>query len=116
MVQTIGIWLAIAAWCVWWLWGVDWRKAWPALASGGWSPALLILIVSAVVWATVSPGEWVISEGFKVPHFWRHVGGVAALAGLALFCGWLQGRLGWAPAEIAIEPPGSGSEHGHGHH
>ena len=36
------------------------------------------------------------------------------LAALTLLCGWLQGLLGWTPAEVNLEPPVA-VEHGHGH-
>jgi hypothetical protein len=108
--------LLIALWCVWWLWAVDWRKVWPALAAGGWAPVVLLWLVAAGAWALIAPGESGVLGFVKIPNGWWQAGDVAALICLALFCGWLQGRLGWAPAEIPIEPPGHGSGHGHGHH
>jgi hypothetical protein len=36
---------------------------------------------------------------------------------LTLFCGWLQGVLGWTPPEIELEPPAAPvGHHDHGHH
>jgi hypothetical protein len=49
-----------------------------------------------------------------LPNFWSQLVAVTGLALLALFSGWLQGILGWAPAEISVEPPAA--HHGHGHH
>ncbi|HEX4589410.1 MAG TPA: hypothetical protein VH120_05745, partial [Gemmataceae bacterium] len=78
--------VAFVAWC---LWGVDWRRAWPILAVGAWIPVALLVVTAALVWSRLAPRE--------VANFWRHLGVVGLLAALALFCGWLQGVLGWAP-------------------
>jgi hypothetical protein len=107
--------LSIALWCVWWLWAVDWRKAWPFLAQGGWAPVVLLALVAAYVWSLVLPGDYVALGYVRFPNFWWQLGHVTTWVLVALFCGWLQGYMGWAPAEVPIEPPGHGSEAGHGH-
>jgi hypothetical protein len=48
-----------------------------------------------------------------IPNFWWQLGGVGLLVGTALFCGWLQGVLGWTPEEIDLEPPVHAAAHGH---
>jgi hypothetical protein len=95
--------LSVGLWIVWWLCAVNWQRLWPVLAQGAWAPALFLLLMGAVVWSRLAPGYLV----------WR-LGIVAALALLALFCGWLQGRLHWTPREVSVEPPAV-SEEGHGH-
>jgi hypothetical protein len=109
-----------ALWCAWWLWGVNWKKAWPVLAQGAWAPVLLLMILSALVWSRISPSSRDCFGLFTIPNFWWHLGGVGALTAVALFCGWLQGKLGWAPVDINLEPPphghGLGHGHPHGHH
>ena len=95
--------LPLGLWIVWWLWAVNWQKLWPVLACGAWAPAVLLFLMGAVVWSRVSPGR-----------FGWQLGIVAALAVLALFCGWLQGRLCWTPREVSVEPPVV-SDEGHGH-
>ena len=50
-----------------------------------------------------------------VPNLWWQLIAVSLLAGLGLFAGWVQQRLGGTPFDmpinIAVEPP----VHGHGH-
>jgi hypothetical protein len=102
-------------WVVWWLWGVNWQKTWPVLASGAWVPLTLILYVVALVWSLVAPISAPVAG--LIPNFWWQLLCIAALAGVALFCGWIQGLLGWTPPEIAVEPaPAHGHDHGHGEH
>ena len=111
--------LLLILWCVWWLCAVDWKTAWHVLGKGGWAPVVLLVLVSAYAWSQIAPGDCGCLGFVRIPSFWAHLGGVSALTAIALFCGWLQGYMGWAPAEIAIEAPGHGSAshgHGHGHH
>src|SRR6266436_3500440 len=97
--------LPVALWCAWWLWGVDWNKAWPVLARGAWAPVVLLVLLSAYVWSHISPGDGNCLGLIIIPNFWWQLGSVSTWTVLALFCGWLQGKLGWAPAEINLEPP-----------
>lgn len=105
LLQFLFSWSLVIAWVAWWLWGVNWKKAWPVLAEGAWLPLVLVAVVAALVWSKLA------SEG----NFWLQLCGVAALVGIALFCGWLQGVLGWTPAEIDLEPPET-SAPAHAHH
>src|SRR5260370_30533676 len=96
-------WLLFAVWVAWWLWAVDWRKLGPTLARGAWAPVVLLGLIAAAAWSMAAPGEadW---GAFVVPNFLWQLGAVASLIGVALLCGWLQGRLGWTPPEIPVEP------------
>jgi hypothetical protein len=118
LVRLIGVLNALlpgGLWCLFWLLAVNWKKLWPVLAQGGWAPALLLLLVSAFAWSRIDPGECHFLPLVTIPNFWWQLASVSALAAVALFCGWLQGQLGWAPPEISLEPPAH--EHGHhGHH
>jgi hypothetical protein len=122
MWETVG-WLAQAAlpwlpgglWCAWFLWGVNWKNAWGVLASGGWVGVVLLTFLSALSWSAIFPGPRTVF-GVGVPTFWWHLGACSALAVTALFCGWLQDRLGWTPAEVSFDPPADHGHHGHGHH
>src|SRR6266404_2784003 len=96
--------LVVGLWCVWWLWAVDWRKVWPILARGAWTPAVLLMVGSAYAWSRIAPGECGCLGFVTIPNFWWQFGDVCGLAALALICGWLQGYLGWAPHEYAIKP------------
>jgi hypothetical protein len=98
-------------WCAWWLWCVDWPRAWPILAKGGWVVAVLFILLSGLAWSALFPHR---------PNFFWQVVASGLLAAAALFCGWLQGLLGWTPAPVEFDPPvahhdGHGHGHGHGH-
>jgi hypothetical protein len=107
-------WSLLLAWIAWWLWGVNWRRAWAFLAVGGWIPVALLAVLAALVWSRIAPGPYRL-EDIAIANFWWQLVAVGLLVGLALFCGWLQGVLGWAPAEIDLEPPQDDTTHGHEH-
>lgn len=94
--------VSFVAWC---LWGIDWRKAWPVLAEGGWIPMVLIAGMAAVVWALVFPSTGQILGFIPAPNYLWELCVAALLICAALTCGWLQTRLGWYPPEISFEPP-----------
>ena len=108
-------WSLLLAWVAWWLWGVNWRRAWAYLAVGGWVPVALLAVVAALVWSRIAPGPYDRLEYLTIANFWWQLGAVGLLAGLALFCGWVQGVLGWTPAEIDLDPPHDDTTHGHEH-
>lgn len=113
-IVTLGIhWFALVAWLAWWLFGVNWRKVWPVLSGGGWVPFVLLIILGAAAWAALQPVPCSCLK--DVPPFWSHLGAVGLLAGITLLCGWLQGLLQWAPADINLDPP-TAPAHAHGHH
>ncbi|HEY7329123.1 MAG TPA: hypothetical protein VH592_15885 [Gemmataceae bacterium] len=107
-----------ALWCVFWLFAVNWRKAWPMLAAGGWAPALLLLVMASMAWAMIDarPCNWLGS--LVVPNGWWQLGFLSTLAALAFVCGWLQGYFAWTPPEISTEPPLETHDHhdAHAHH
>jgi hypothetical protein len=98
---------------------VNWKKLRPVLSLGAWTAVVLIVLVSGVVWARLDPRDlsW---PGFYVPALAWRVSAAVGLFLLALFCGWLQGVIGWTPPEIAVHPPepehGHAHGDGHGHH
>jgi len=107
-------WLPVLAWCAWWLWCADWKKAWPILARGGWVPVVLFILAAALAWSRIFPSSEPF-PGLRLPNFWWQVGACSGLALLALFCGYLQGRFSWAPAEVSFDPPAAEEGH-HEHH
>ena len=110
-------WSLLIVWVAWWLWGVNWKKAWPVLAQGGWVPLVLLMVLTALVWSQISASDFTSLELITVFNFWWQLGAVALLVAIALFCGWLQGVFGWAPAELSLDPPAPAAhDHGHGHH
>jgi hypothetical protein len=107
--------LPIAAWCVWFHCGVNWKRAWPALAEGGWVPVLLLMAVATLAWSRVQPEPYTFFGAVTVANVWWQLICVSALVAVALLCGWLQGYFGWTPPEINLEPPAHADE-GHGGH
>jgi hypothetical protein len=105
----------VIAWVAWWLCGANWKKLWPVLAQGAWAPLVLLMVAAAMVWAQIAPSNYRFL-GMELVNFWWQLGAVGLIVGLALFCGWLQGRFGWTPAEIDLEPPAPAAMEGHGHH
>jgi hypothetical protein len=111
--------LPVLLWIVYWLFAVDWRKVWPVLARGAWAPVVLLLLVVAAAWSRIAPSNCDCLGFVTITNFWWQLGSVSTLAAVALFSGWLQGYMGWAPPEYAVEPPPGGhdhGDHGHGHH
>lgn len=113
-------WSLLLVWIAWWLWAVNWKKAWRVLGDGGWAPLVVIGLIAAGVWSQVRPTNLVVTPNFAIINFWWQLGAVALLIGSAFFCGWLQGYFGWTPAEIDVEPPahhaGHHGEAAHAHH
>ena len=105
-------WILLIVWVAWWLLGVNWQRAWPALRHGGWAPVALLTLIVAVVWSRIQP----VDAEFPIPNFVWQLGYMLVLVAFALFCGWLQGVLRWAPPEISLEPPAHGGNHGHAAH
>lgn len=119
----LGVLLALlpgGLWCAWWLWCVNWKKAWPVLADGGWVVVVLIVLVSALAWSGTFPVETRRRFlGVPLANFWYQLVACTALALVALFCGWVQDKLGWTPEEISFDPPApepGHAHHAHGHH
>jgi hypothetical protein len=107
--------LAVGLWTAWWLFAVNWKKAWPVLARGAWVPFALIAVVIAAAWSRIDESNLNVG-GVTVPNVWWKAGAVALLVAGALLVGWLQGLLRWAPPEISVEPPAEHAGHGHGDH
>jgi hypothetical protein len=111
------LWPLLVVWVVVWLLAVNWQKLTPVLRRGGWAPAVLLLLMAALVWSQIAPDAqpWAIVP--PLPRFWWQLQVTAGLGLLALFCGWLQGVLRWAPPEIDLEPPAAPAHgHDHAHH
>src|ERR1017187_8703525 len=106
------LWIVWAAWC---LWGVNWKKARHVLAVGGWAPAILLILLTAIVWSRLDARPCHCLGVVILPNFWWQLGYVSMLAGIAMICGWLQSVLHWTPHDINLDPPAHGHDHGHGH-
>ncbi|MSQ94473.1 MAG: hypothetical protein EXR98_07945 [Gemmataceae bacterium] len=104
------LWIVWAAWC---LWGINWKKTRHFLACGAWAPAVLLLLLIAIVWSRIDARP---CASCGLPNFWWQLGYVSMFAGIAMFCGWLQTVLHWTPHDINLDPPAHGHDHGHAHH
>jgi hypothetical protein len=106
----------IAGLAIWCLWAVNWRRAWPVLAAGGWAPLVLIGLMAAAVWSLIWPAPANIFGWFILMNgFWQLMA-VTLLIGLILFCGWLQSRTSFVPHEFNLDEPANGHhDHGHDH-
>lgn len=111
-------WSLLLAWIAWWLLAVNWNKTWSVLRQGAWVPLVLLMLVGALAWSRIAPSSCNCLGFLEVPNFYWQLGAVGLLAAGTCFCGWLQGLLGWTPADINLDPPAPGhhDDHGHGHH
>ena len=109
--------IAVLLWMAFWLFAINWKKMWAVLAAGAWLPLVLLGLMSAVVWSRISPTPCSCLGFVTLPNMLWQLGAVTGLIGLALFSGWLQEQLGYAPHETSVEPApaGHGHHHGHGH-
>jgi hypothetical protein len=94
----------VLVWLAWWTWGANWNNIWPVLRRGGWLVVVLIMILAALAWSQMAPGEWHGLGILVLPNFWWQLCAVGLLTGLTLLCGYLQGVFAWQPAEIPLEP------------
>jgi hypothetical protein len=111
--------LPVGLWWAWWLWAVNWTKAWPVLAQGAWAPVVLLMLMATMVWSRIAPTPCDCLGFVTVPNGWWQLGSVCALVATALFCGWVQGYFGWTPTEVSVQPPPAAHGDGHaphGHH
>lgn len=106
--------LFLIAWC---LWAVNWKIAWPVLGVGGWIPFVLILMMTAKVWSLIDRRALPIA-GVTLHNYWWQLMATGIVAGIVLFCGYLQGQMRFEPATVDLDPPAH-DHHGHddhGHH
>lgn len=110
LLQFVLTWSLLIAWLAWWLLGVNWHKVWPVLTRGAWVPVVFLTLAAALAWSQIESGPCTCLGLVTVPGFWWQLGGMCLVLGLTLFCGWLQGALGWRPTEINLEPPAASHE------
>ena len=118
LLASLGLhWVLWIIWAAWWLGGVNAKKARHVLAVGAWAPAILLIILAALVWSRIDPRPCDCLGFVRLPNFWWQLAYVSMLAAIAMFCGWLQSVFHWTPPEVHFDPPAHahGSEHGHAH-
>ena len=108
----------LLAWCCFWLFAVNWKKAWSVLAQGAWMPLVLLTCFVPFVWSRIQWTNCTSVGTLPIPNFWWQFITVLLYVGVAFFCGWLQGYFHLSPFEMEIEPAveAHGDGHGHGHH
>ncbi len=106
-------WWVLIAWVAWWMFGVNWKKAWEVLGQGAWAPLVLLMIAGALVWSRLDPNPCECLGFMSLPTFWWQLGEIGLVVVLTFCCGWLQGYFGWTPEEINLDPPAA-VDHGHG--
>jgi hypothetical protein len=111
---VLDILLSVGLWCAWWLLGVDWRRCWPILAAGGWIVLCGLTLLAALLWTAIDPAACNCLPNRTLPALLGHLLSIVPLVVVALFCGWLQGRFGWYPEEIVIDPPPADPDAGPG--
>jgi hypothetical protein len=109
--------LIVIAWFTWWLLAANWARIWEVLARGGWVILVLAMLAGAAAWSQIAPSDSVALGFVTISNFWWQLSAVAGLTLATLFCGWLQGIMGWQPPQINFDPPpSSGHDVGHAHH
>src|SRR5437588_13113531 len=53
-------WSPLILWITWWLWGVNWKKAWPVLTGGAWLALLLLVVLVALAWSQIAPSHYLL--------------------------------------------------------
>ena len=99
--------LLVIAWFTWWLLAANWARLWDVLAHGGWVALLLAILAGAAAWSQISPSDYAFLGSVTIGNFWWQLIAITLLALATLFCGWLQGTIGWQPPQINLEPPPS---------
>ncbi|HEX5273273.1 MAG TPA: hypothetical protein VFW33_22405, partial [Gemmataceae bacterium] len=49
--------ILLAAWVAWWLWAVNWVRAWEWLGRGAWVAVVLLVFLAGLVWSRIGPRE-----------------------------------------------------------
>src|SRR5262245_35774402 len=78
--------ILFALWLAWWVWGVNWQRAWAFLAQGAWVPLVLLVVLSALVWSQIAPTNYSFLGFTTLANFWWQLGAASLLAATALFC------------------------------
>lgn len=92
-------WIALAAWVLYWLCAVNWKKLYPVLIPQfGWIGVVLLGFVTVLVWATIAPPETGFHYilGLKLSNLVGKTVYVVILFCIAGLCGAVQlsGSLG----------------------
>ena len=91
-------------WCAFWLFAVNWKRAWVVLGQGGWVPLVLLIVMTTFVWSRIAPVDCSCLRIVTIPNFWWQFGEVLLFVALAFFCGWLQDYFQLTPREVEVQP------------
>ena len=92
LVNVILPFLPLLAWIAYWSLAVNWAKTYDILRRGGYIGVILLMFISIVTWAAVSPPPEGTHSlfGLTVSNFVGKCIYVAMLACIALLCGSVQ--------------------------
>lgn len=97
LVQLIAPWTPLLAWIAFWLFAVNWVKLRDVMVRGGFVGVVLIGLVWALVWGTVSPVDQHEMLGLAVGNYVGKMMYVTVLLCIMFLCGSLQ-LAGFLPA------------------
>ncbi len=84
-------WIPLIAWCVFWLFAVNWTKLRVILSKGGWIPVFLICFAAILVWGEIAPPVGGFHDfGWPLTNFYGKLVYVTALLCIMLLCGSVQ--------------------------
>ena len=123
LLRVILPWLPLLGWVGFWIFAVNWAKAFPILRRGGFIGVVLLMFVAVLVWAAVAPPDngKHLMLGLSVDNPSGKFIYVTMLTCIALLCGSAQlsgsfGRLGEFPEEPAADDDvHAHNDQGHGH-
>ena len=91
LVSILLPWTPLAAWIVFWTFGVNWVKLRESLAKGGWVGLVLIGAVTVLLWGTIAPASGAFDFfGLKVSPFVEKTVYVSGLYCIMFLAGALQ--------------------------
>ena len=84
--------IPLAAWIVFWLFGVNWVKLRQVLLQGGWIGVVLIGLVAVLIWGSIAPppGGSHFILGLKLSNFVGKTVLVTTLFCIMFLCGSVQ--------------------------
>lgn len=92
LVRLLLPWMPLAAWIVFWLFGVNWVKLREVMLGGGWIGVVLIGLVMALAWGVIAPpaesAHYIL--GLKLSNFVGKIVYVTALFCIMYLCGAVQ--------------------------
>jgi hypothetical protein len=108
----LGLYLALAAWILFWVGAVNWVRLRRVLLAGGWIGVVFVALLTVLVWGSVAPpeGGYHYLLGLRVGNYIGKIVYVTGFLCIMLISGSVQLAVNPHQEE---EPPAE--EHGHSH-